>query len=208
MTIAHANPADATRHFELAQAAYAAQDFVRASAEFEAAFELDPKSDYLFGWAQSVRRSGDCPGALALYRKLLAMPLAPDQAAATRQAMSRCPPEPVATRPAREPWYRDWTAHTFAASGALALGAGTWATIVSVRDERDARAADEYGEHDRLTRRAKVLRVVGISGLAIGAAAATIGIVMYSREDSDETAPRVTGWIDRDGGGVAAGFAW
>jgi tetratricopeptide (TPR) repeat protein len=201
--------AQASKIFEQAQADYAAGNFAAAIVGFQKAFELDPKSDYLFGWAQSLRRSGDCPGALVQYRKLLAMPLAADQAAATRQAMSRCPSEPVAVTPKREsePWYRDWTAHAFAGGGAIALGVGTWATIASVGDERDARAAGTYGEHDRLTRRAKVLRVVGISGLAVGAIAATIGVVMYTRGGDDEESV-VTGWVDRESGGIVARFAW
>jgi tetratricopeptide (TPR) repeat protein len=203
-----AQASEAATVFERAQAAYAAGNFAAAIGDFKKAFELDPKSDYLFGWAQSLRRSGDCPGALVQYRRLLAMPLAEDQAAATRQAMSRCPSEPVAVTPTREsePWYRDWTAHAFAGGGAIALGVGSWATIASVGDERDAREAETYGEHERLTRRAKVLRVVGISGLAVGAIAATIGVVMYTRGGDEESV--VTGWVDRESGGVVARFAW
>ncbi len=201
----------AAARFEQAQTAYAAGNFTLAIVSFKAAFELDPKSDYLFGWAQSVRRQGDCPAAMVLYRKLLAMRLADDQLAATRQAMSRCPSEPVTAPvvvPVDDPWYRDWVAHAFTGGGAVALGVGTWATIVSVQDERDARSAREYGEHERLTDRAKLLRIVGISGLAVGAISTAIGIVRYTRHGNRSESTTVTGWIDQDGGGIAAGFAW
>jgi hypothetical protein len=192
-----------------ALASYTAGNFAQAIADYKTAFELDPKSDYLFGWAQSTRRSGDCPGALVLYRKLLAMKLADDQLAATRQAMSRCPSEPVpVVAPKSDPWYRDWTAHAFTGGGAIALGVGVWATIVSVRDERAARDAETYGEHARLTDRAVVFRIVGISGIAVGAISAAIGVVRYTRHGNRSETATVTGWIDHDRGGIAAGFAW
>lgn len=193
-----------------ASAEYKAGHFKQAIIDYKTAYELDPKDEYLLGWAQSLRRDGDCPGAVVLYRKLLAMPLPPKRIAFVRLAMSECPTEPAPTTTKRieDPWYRDWTAHAFVGGGAIALGLGTWATIVSVGDERDAREAETYGEHVRLTDRAEVLRVIGISGLAIGAVSAAIGIVLYRRhEDRIEQVP-VTGWIDRDGGGITARFAW
>src|SRR5215470_882357 len=60
-SLAHADPGDAAAAFERAKTSYAAGDFAAATAAFRTAFELDPKADYLFGWAQAIRKAGDCP---------------------------------------------------------------------------------------------------------------------------------------------------
>src|SRR5262245_37011054 len=85
-SVASADSDQATAESERAKAEYAAGNFVVAAEAFQHAYELDPRSEYMFGWAQARRKNGDCPGALELYRKLLAMPLEQEEAAATRQA--------------------------------------------------------------------------------------------------------------------------
>jgi tetratricopeptide (TPR) repeat protein len=69
---------------------YAARDFHRAIAEFEAAFALDPRPELLFAEAQAFRLDGDCPRALELYRRFLATRPPPLQVQATQLGLDRC----------------------------------------------------------------------------------------------------------------------
>jgi tetratricopeptide (TPR) repeat protein len=253
-SLAHADPGDATAVFERAKASYAAGDYAAATAAFRTAFELDPKADYLFGWAQAVRKGGDCRAALALYRKLLAMTLTPEQTTATQQAMARCaaddapspmpprssqaaagsssqtteslpptlregssPPE-IAEHAGAQPsarssgsadspgWYADRRADALAGGGAFVIGAGTWLTVLSVRDERAARHATTYGEHDRLADRAQVYRFAGIGAIVIGTAGAALGVYRFATHRRDRAT--VTAWATRDGGGLTVEAPW
>ena len=194
--------ADAAEAFEHAKASYAAGDFAAAATAFRAAFEADPQADYLFGWAQAVRRGGDCPGAMAQYRRLLAMQLSDEQAAATRQAMSRC-----SDMPSRRVshWYDDRVGDAFAISGAVCLAGGTWSTIRSITDERAARAASTYGEHERLGSLARDYRIAGIGLVAVGALAGAYGAYRIATRDGAAT---VTAFVHPGGAGLALQGAW
>jgi hypothetical protein len=69
---------------------YAARDFHRAIAEFEAAFALAPRPELLFAEAQAFRLDGDCPRALELYHRFLATHPPPLQVQATQLGLDRC----------------------------------------------------------------------------------------------------------------------
>jgi tetratricopeptide (TPR) repeat protein len=210
------DPITASGESERAKALYAAGDFTAATAAFRSAFELEPRAEYLFGWAQSLRKGGDCQAALVLYDKLLAMTLTDDERAATNQAMSRCdrpppvvrPPAPIVApapdRPSR--WYSDTRAHALVALGGVAIGAGLWLTVTSVSDERAAREAMTYGEHERLGDRARIFRVVGIGAIAAGALSAALGVYRYTTHP--RRTPAIAAWASGGGGGVAIGGAW
>ena len=222
-SVARAEPRTADGELARGKALYAAGDFAAATAAFRTAFELEPKSDYLFAWAQAVRKGGDCHAALALYRQLLAMTLTAEQTAATRQAMARCPIEPAPapaiarpprepaplrreTRPPEDPWYLDWRADVLAGGGAIAIGAGAWLTVRSVGDERAARRATTYGEHGRLGDRARTFRIAGIAAIAVGTAGAALGVYRYATHRRDR--PAVTAWLDGGGAGIALEVPW
>lgn len=215
---ASADPGDPVTLAESAQASYASGDFAAAAAGFQRAFELDPKAEYLFGWAQAVRKGGDCATALVLYRRLLEMPLEEDQRAATQLAMARCkeepppvkqpppitqqpqPPPPV-LRPEPAPWYRDRRGLAWLGGAAVGVGAGAALTIASISDERAARRATIYDDHERLAQRARIFRATGIASLATGAIAGGIAIYHY-RSRARVTA---TAWVTRGGGGLVLG---
>src|SRR5262245_20246725 len=71
--------AEARAHLEAGLAAYGEKDWARAIAESRAGYELDPRADFLFAWAQATRLSGDCAGAIELYDKFIATGPAPEQ---------------------------------------------------------------------------------------------------------------------------------
>ncbi|HEY8145959.1 MAG TPA: hypothetical protein VIG06_24930 [Kofleriaceae bacterium] len=64
--------AEAARvHFDTGLRAYRARAWSEAIAEMRAGYAIDPHPDFLFPWAQATRLSGDCAGALPLYRRAL-----------------------------------------------------------------------------------------------------------------------------------------
>lgn len=64
--------AEAARvHFDTGLRAYRAHAWSEAIAEMRAGYAIDPHPDFLFPWAQATRLSGDCAGALPLYRRAL-----------------------------------------------------------------------------------------------------------------------------------------
>jgi hypothetical protein len=64
--------ADAARgHFDAGLRAYRARAWSEAIGEMRAGYAIDPHPDFLFPWAQATRLSGDCAGALPLYRRAL-----------------------------------------------------------------------------------------------------------------------------------------
>jgi hypothetical protein len=65
---------DATKaktHFDRGMVHYASKDYLAAIAEFQRAYALEARREYLFAWAQSARLSGDCESAAPLYRRYL-----------------------------------------------------------------------------------------------------------------------------------------
>lgn len=218
--IASANPDPrtiATTEFERAKASYASGDFVAASAAFQRAFELDTKSDYLFGWAQSERKRGNCVVALELYRKLMAMELEADQREATRLAMQRCeaeptkpdpvkpptPPRIVDPPPPRDTWVRDWRGHAITGTGIVLIGVGTWLTLKSVSDERAARDAQTFGEHENLGKSARRFRIAGIATLGAGVVVGALGVYRYAT--GTRRRPTIGLWLAPGGAGLAVG---
>ena len=192
---------------------YAKGEFKPAADAFHKAYELAPKSEHMFGEAQALRKAGDCTAALELYTKLLATSLDETDAAATRQAMALCEvKQPPAKQPPPPPppeehriWYRDWKANVLAGFGVVAIGAGTWMTVQSFSDESAAIDAETYGEHQRLTNRATLLRVGGAASIGIGLIGASWAAYRYATVNRRVT---LTAWRHPTGGGLAIGGAW
>lgn len=61
------------------QAAYDRADYATAIAKWQRSYQLSGESGLLFNLAQARRLSGDCPGALATYKKFLAGDAATEQ---------------------------------------------------------------------------------------------------------------------------------
>jgi hypothetical protein len=95
---------EARRRFERGAALTEERRYDEAAREFRVSYELRPRKETLFAWAQVARLSGDCATAVELYRKFLASPeLTPAQIEATELSIKRCeetappsrPPEPA-----------------------------------------------------------------------------------------------------------------
>jgi tetratricopeptide (TPR) repeat protein len=96
--VAPATAAKARALFEQGIARFGARDFEDAIAAFEASYKLDPRPEVLFSLAQAERQSGDCPTAVALYRKFLATDPPARHADAARDGIGKCE-RALASRP-------------------------------------------------------------------------------------------------------------
>jgi tetratricopeptide (TPR) repeat protein len=81
---------EAARHFRRGLAAYDAARYEDAIAEFHAAYDVEPRRELLFSWAQAERLSGDCTSAIALYRRFLAAQPPPREADHAASQLARC----------------------------------------------------------------------------------------------------------------------
>jgi len=68
VSTAHAQGPVATEHAKKAQNAFDVQSWATAIQEYQAAYQADPKPEYLWGLAQSQRLSGDCAAAIKSYK--------------------------------------------------------------------------------------------------------------------------------------------
>jgi tetratricopeptide (TPR) repeat protein len=78
-------------HAKRARVSYDLRDWAVAIREYRAAYEAEPKSEYLFGLAQALRQSGDYGAAIytfKAYRRLEG--ISPQQASATELLIARC----------------------------------------------------------------------------------------------------------------------
>jgi hypothetical protein len=102
-----ATSGDASAHWKRGLAEHAAHHYQAASGEFAACYQLEPRRDCLFAWAQAARLSGDCETASDLYRRYLQADLSPRQAEAARSQLAACEAQlaarPAADRPAPAP---------------------------------------------------------------------------------------------------------
>ncbi len=80
----------AVAQFERGVAAFEQEDYDRAAAAFAAAYEIAPKHEYLYAWAQAERMRGNCERAVTLYRMFLAVDPPAQHEALARTALQRC----------------------------------------------------------------------------------------------------------------------
>lgn len=182
-----------------------------AAARFEASYELDPRPELLFAWAQAERLTGDCVHAAKLYERFLASGPRPKQRKAATALLALCHDTLASESGGREPpdrrdpsddeteqdggaspprdtmtgsagsWTRDWIGHGLAGGGAIAIGVGVGFILVSSSTARDAASAPSYPEYGSRLDRAKLYRALGIGGCAVGGALIATAIVHYVR---------------------------
>ncbi len=105
----HTMAPEARAHLERGLRAYAEHQWNEAIEELRAGYRIDPHPDFLFPWAQATRLSGDCAGALPLYRRALAAAGEEDRvdierliAGCEEEVERDRPPRPRPRRTARE----------------------------------------------------------------------------------------------------------
>ncbi len=67
-----------------------ARDWEAAAREFQRSYDLEPRKESLFAWAQAERLRGNCARAVDLYRRVLPLDLTPKQKQAAERNLERC----------------------------------------------------------------------------------------------------------------------
>jgi tetratricopeptide (TPR) repeat protein len=217
---ARAQPAiqSAREHFDRGAALATERKYDDAAREFAQSYELDPRKEALFAWAQAERLRGDCAKATELYRKLLASgDLTAAQVEAAELNIKRCerekeevrePVPPVvappvvkpaplpAAMPPPEPPHRSRRAVVLSAvmaGGAVAaLGGATTFFILSRNDERDAGSQAHWDEYYPHAQRARS-RQRWAAGLMGGAVLLGAGAVL--EWVTSAPGPRLEAWL-------------
>jgi tetratricopeptide (TPR) repeat protein len=103
--------AQAKQHMELGTRYYSIQQFNKASDEYQAAYLLDPRPEYLYALAQAQREAGDCVKAIRTFENFLHLVHSEKYEALANTNIERCkhdlaehppsegPPKPGPDRP-------------------------------------------------------------------------------------------------------------
>jgi tetratricopeptide (TPR) repeat protein len=187
---------DAAARYEKGLELYTAKEYPKAIGELKAAYDLDDKPEYLYALAQAVRLSGNCVGALPLYKEFLDKFPTHELAAPARDLVKLCeesvkPPEPPAPATAPPPpkpapvpddrraWWKDPIGGALVGTGAVALGVGVTFWILSSSSEKDAQAADTYQDYKDHIEKAQSRRTIAIASLVAGTALVGGGVARY-----------------------------
>ncbi len=77
-------------HFDQGLTAFQVKDYEAAIEQFRTGYEIDPRPELLFAWAQSERLSGDCPSAIKLLERFLAADPSKAQADLAQDNLEKC----------------------------------------------------------------------------------------------------------------------
>jgi hypothetical protein len=192
--------ATAKDHYDRAMIAYNIQDWPSAIRELRAAYEADPKPDYLFALGQAQRLSGDCAAAVMSFHSYLRQATA-KQAEATETLIHECdakpepkkdaidvtpkpppggrppPPPPPAPRPHH--WYGDVLGDVLLVGGVAGLGVGAGFLITGNSDMSNAVNATNIGVYGKHVSSAKTEQQIGVAALAGGGVLAALALVRY-----------------------------
>ncbi|HZO14097.1 MAG TPA: hypothetical protein VFB62_12585 [Polyangiaceae bacterium] len=205
----------AQKHLNRGIAEYSARHYEAAIRHFRAAYDIDPKPEVLFAWAQAERLSGDCASAITLYRRFLEQNPAAEEEQQAAVHLARCeralattptpPPAPAPPPPRRaprpktpskptesEPWYADALGGVLFAGGIAAAGVGAGLLIVAQLKEGDADGAATYGQYDEQLTEVDRFRIGGAIALGTGAALLVAAVVRYATRGSEVQARAYT----------------
>jgi tetratricopeptide (TPR) repeat protein len=187
---------------------YKAGKYAAAATSLEKAYNLDPKPETLFAWAQAERLLGDCEAAIPLYKKLLQETSDLNGGRLVRENLALCePPEPEPKvepapepEPVREPEPEvrpeplpappakviehrgpGGLAIALIAAGTLGIGVGGGFFIASNASADAAGRARTIEDYDDLRARADSQRTISLVAGGAGAALLAVGIVQAIR---------------------------
>lgn len=197
-------PADVESTAKAADERYARGEFAEASARYADAYQQAGEPGYLWGWAQSERRAGNCPRAVELYREFVELPVSDAAKDAAKKNALRCgddlsesaaelkpsapeppPPHPPVPEPTVEgsqperPWAADPVAISLLAGGASLAVAAIVLGVDSGQHRRLADAATIEASYTSEVRRARRTGTAAIICASVSAAALVGAAVRY-----------------------------
>jgi hypothetical protein len=221
-------------HYDKGMIFYNIQDWPSAIRELKAAYEGDPRPDYLYALAQAERLSGDCASAILTYRafgrQATGAPAAAaegfihvceekqkeKETAALAAAAAAAAPPPAsavttghaAPAPPQKPteWYADPLGDTLAivGIGGLVTGAIFMAEYGSNRSAAGSAGTDSASQADWSKAQPQI--VVGSIGLGVGAVALAAAIWRYTAVNAKARAtPSVGFWVQPGGAQLSYG---
>ncbi|MDX2093334.1 MAG: hypothetical protein SFX73_36155 [Kofleriaceae bacterium] len=200
---AHAD--DAQTHIDEGTKHFNVQRYDRAAEEYQAAYLIDPKPEYLYAVAQAQRLAGDCAKSVQSYRAYLRTQPADVDRAKAETNLARCleelkrrevptqaadteapdavPPTAEVAPPQAPAHAKSYlVGHVLVGAGLVALGAGGYLYRDGHRTIEAHNAATTYDEFitssagvDDARRR----QVIGVSALAAGGGLVLGGVVFY-----------------------------
>lgn len=217
LSVGPASPHRDNPEFDAAARAWQEQRWSDAAAALARAYALDPRPEYVFGRAQALRKGGDCPAAIEVYREFIDLDPPADAIEEARLYIRECggapevapAPAPVTIEPPRvtpaipEPvrppapplrrWWRDPAGHVLAWTGvaAAAVGGGVVGEGLS-RRARGERAGDEQAYRDARRGGATLLHagipLLSVGGVLVLASIVRFGVVARMRADRRDRA--------------------
>lgn len=195
-------------HFATAVQAWKQQRWPEAAEAFARAYDLDPRPEYVFARAQSLRFAQQCAEAIEAYRGFIALDPPRGAVDEARDHIEACggdpdgasepvpapvsPPSPsvdpstpataVESRPEdlARPWWRDRGGHALGWSGVALTGVGAGLIAEAlVRRGRGERAGDEQAYRDA-RRDGPALLYAGIPVAAVGGALVLAAAVRFA----------------------------
>ena len=197
-SVAELHSNEGTKHFNV-------QHYDNAAEEYQAAYVLDPKPEYLYAVAQAQRLAGNCANALPSYRAYLRTDPPADQRAKAEKNLERCalqdrveaaiqfsdlatppalppPPLPAEPVPMPHPAKSYLVGHILVGAGLVLMGGGAYfyrEGHSAIEAHNRAASYDEFLAGGAGIDGAQRQHVVGVSALAAGGTLAVGGIVYY-----------------------------
>jgi tetratricopeptide (TPR) repeat protein len=214
-----ANAQSVDEHVKAAEAFFKVGNFEGALAEFRAAYEIDPRADFLFAMAAIEEQRGGCRAAIELYEEFLATKPPEEDVAAAESSIAVCKeklgireevveeeekkiePEPVPEpepEPEPEPvrrkkaFYTDVLGDVLVGGGAVGLGVGGGFFFAAMSDRAEAEEPGTTARYERLWDRAQERRMIALYATGAGAALVIGGIVRWMTVDRWEVVPAVS----------------
>jgi tetratricopeptide (TPR) repeat protein len=221
---------EAQTHIDEGTKHYNVQRYDRAAEEYQAAYLLDPKPDYLYAVAQAQRLAGDCEKSVRSYRAYLrTQPAAEDRAkaetnlarcldelkrrevttqAADGEAPNALPPTPAEAPRASPTDDKSYlVGHLLVGAGLVVLGGGAYLYRDghrTIEAHNSATTYDAFVTTSAGVDDARRRQVLGVSALAAGGGLVISGVVFYIvRARAPET--RVSAQVTSEGTMVTLG---
>ncbi|MBA3396677.1 MAG: tetratricopeptide repeat protein [Deltaproteobacteria bacterium] len=207
-----AQPSAARAHHERAIRHFEAQQYAEAIVEFQAAYQIAPRPELLYGIAQAERLRGNCERAIVAYETYLRTAPKDRQAAAARANIERCRTEPtssqqqpVAPEPSvsaggasstttplamrttahESPWYTDPRGGVLTVGGVAVAVGGLLAWRHGRAETREHNRASNYDAF--LEHSGERYQQVGVGVMIAGGALLVLGLTRYATRRTHTT---------------------